>query len=261
MVKIIAVTGCPTGIAHTRMAAEALRKTAEAMGHEIAVETQGAEGVRDELSEEQIIAADVVIVSSDIHIDMSRFAGKPMYAASTTEAIRYTKAVIEAALEEVEEIGASPVAEHAPPKVEASAEPLKIVAVTSCPTGIAHTFMAAEGVKSGAESLGHEVKVETQGSVGSQNTLTDEDIRQADLVIIAADTKVDKGRFANKRIYETSTKAAIHDGVEVVEAAIEQARDYGQEEETPKGEGALVDQVQKAKRIGQLRGPGHTGTS
>ena len=152
MAKIVAVTGCPTGIAHTRMAAEALKKTAERMGHEIAVETQGAEGVRDMLTEEQITSADVVIVSSDIHIDMSRFAGKAMYAASTTEAIRYTQAVIEAALEEVEEIGETPVADHAPPKVEVSAEPLRIVAETSCQTGIAHTIIAAEGVKSGAES-------------------------------------------------------------------------------------------------------------
>jgi PTS system fructose-specific IIC component len=248
MAKIVAVTGCPTGIAHTRMAAEALRKTAERMGHEIAVETQGAEGVRDLLTEEQIAQADTVIVSSDIHIDMSRFAAKPIYAASTTEAIRYTQAVIETALEEVEEIGQAPVAEHAPPKVEASAEPLKIVAVTSCPTGIAHTFMAAEGVKSGAESLGHEVKVETQGSVGSQNTLTEEDISQADLVIIAADTKVNKDRFVNKRIYETSTKAAIHDGARVVETAIDEAQDYGRLEEMVSEEAELYDQVQDAKK-------------
>jgi PTS system fructose-specific IIC component len=179
---------------------------------------------------------------------MSRFAGKPMYAASTTEAIRYTQAVIETALEEVEEIGETPVAENAPPKVEASAEPLRIVAITSCPTGIAHTFMAAEGVKSGAESLGHEVKVETQGSVGSQNTLTDEDISRADLVIIAADTKVDKSRFANKKIYETSTKAAIHDGVRVVETAIEEAQDYGRLAEMADEEAELFDQVQKAKK-------------
>lgn len=248
MAKIVAVTGCPTGIAHTRMAAEALKKTAGVMGHEIAVETQGAEGIRDELTELQITEADVVIVSSDIHIDMSRFAGRPMYAASTTEAIRYTKAVIEAALEEVEEIGISPVAEHPPPKVEISAEPLKIVAVTSCPTGIAHTFMAAEGVKSGAEKLGHQVKVETQGSVGSQNTLTGEDIRQADLVIIAADTKVDKSRFVDKKIYETSTKAAIHNGVEVVELAIDQAREYKRLAEMTEEEAELYDQVQKVKK-------------
>ncbi len=186
MAKIVAVTGCPTGIAHTIMAAEALKKTAGVMGHQLRVETQGAEGVRDALTIEEIDEADVVIVSSDIYIDMSRFAGKPMYAASTTEAIRYSKAVIEVALQEAQEIKVPPVAEHAPPKVEAAGEKKFIVAITSCPTGIAHTFMAAEGVKGGAESLGHEVKVETQGSVGAQNTLTDDDIQRADLVIIAA---------------------------------------------------------------------------
>jgi fructose PTS system EIIBC or EIIC component len=243
MARIVAVTGCPTGIAHTKMAAEALKKTAAAMGHEMRVETQGAEGVQGQLSEEDISRADVVIVSSDIYIDMSRFAGKPMYAASTTEAIRYTRAVIEAALEEVEEIGAPPVAEHAPPKAEVSGEPISIVAVTSCPTGIAHTFMAAEGVKTGAESLGHHIKVETQGSVGSQNTLSDEDIKQADLVIIAADTKVDKGRFIGKRLYETSTKAAIHNGVEVVEKAFSEATVHGVEKK-----GDIVTEVEQIKK-------------
>jgi PTS system fructose-specific IIC component len=100
MSKIVAVTGCPTGIAHTMMAGEALKKTAEQMGHQLRAETQGAEGVRDALTVEEIEAADVVIVISDIHIDMSRFAGKPMYAASVVEAIRYSKAVIEAALDD-----------------------------------------------------------------------------------------------------------------------------------------------------------------
>src|SRR5258708_18390097 len=91
-----------------------------------------------------------------------------------------------------------------------------IVANTSCPTGIAHTFMAAEGIQRGAEALGHTIKVETQGSVGAQNTLTAEDIQKADLVIIAADTKVDMSRFTGKTIYETSTNAAIKDGQAVV---------------------------------------------
>lgn len=257
MAKIIAVTGCPTGIAHTKMAAEALKSTAAAMGHEIKVETQGAMGVEDPLSTDDIASADVVIVSSDIYIDMNRFAGKPMYAASTTEAIRYTQAVIEAALKEVEEIGPPPVAEHAPPKAEASSEPMKIVAVTSCPTGIAHTFMAAEGVKSGAESLGHEIKVETQGSVGSQNTLTGEDIAQADLVIIAADTKVDKSRFNGKRLYETSTNAAIQNGAQVVETAIEEATEYRPHAETAGEEAGLSDRVKtvKAERSAARTGP------
>jgi len=243
MAKIVAVTGCPTGIAHTMMAAEALKKTAQSMGHQLRVETQGAEGIRDALTVEEIDEADVVIVSSDIYIDMSRFAGKPMYAASTTEAIRYSKAVIEAALEEAGEIEAPPVAEHAPPKVEAAGEKKFVVAVTSCPTGIAHTFMAAEGVKSGAESLGHEVKVETQGSVGSQNTLTDEEIQRADLVIIAADTKIDKSRFVGKPIYETSTKAAIHNGTEMVQKAFAEAVIAGAEQKRD-----LSSEVQQIKK-------------
>src|SRR5690348_14662847 len=99
----------------------------------------------------------------------------------------------------------------------------KIVAITSCPTGIAHTFMAAEGLQRGAEALGHTIKVETQGSVGSQNTLTDAEIRAADVVIIAADTKVDQSRFGGKPIYETSTNAAIKDGQGVVNSALAEA--------------------------------------
>lgn len=252
MAKIVAVTGCPTGIAHTLMAAEALKKTATAMGHQIKVETQGAEGARDVLSLEDIEKADVVIVSSDIYIDMSRFEGKPMYAASTTEAIRYTKAVIEKALEEMEEIGVPPVAEHAPPKVEATGEKKYIVAITSCPTGIAHTFMAAEGVKSGAESLGHEVKVETQGSVGAQNTLTEEDVRRADLVLIAADTKIDKSRFAGKLLYETSTKAAIHNGAATVEKALAEATVFG-------GEGKKGDLATEVEQLKKQRSASRTG--
>lgn len=102
-----------------------------------------------------------------------------------------------------------------------------IVAVTSCPTGIAHTFMAAEGVEKGAKALGHNVKVETQGSVGAQNKLTAQDVQEADVVIIAADTKVDMSRFGGKLVYETSSKAAIHDGEAVVKKALAEATIYG----------------------------------
>lgn len=98
-----------------------------------------------------------------------------------------------------------------------------IVAITSCPTGIAHTFMAAEGLEQGAAKLGHAIKVETQGSVGAQNQLSEADIAAAEIVVIAADTNVDLERFAGKRIYETSTKEAINDGAAVIRAAFEQA--------------------------------------
>jgi len=129
----------------------------------------------------------------------------------------------------------------------------KIVAVTSCPTGIAHTFMAAEGVQRGAEALGFEAKVETQGSVGSQNTLTEADVRAADVVIIAADTKVDLSRFAGKPIYETSTNAAINDGQAVVKSALEQAV----VKSAPAGKKDFVAEVQetKAARSASRTGP------
>ena len=98
-----------------------------------------------------------------------------------------------------------------------------IVAITSCPTGIAHTFMAAEGLEQGAIKLGHKIKVETQGSVGAQNQLTADDVAAADIVLIAADTSVDLSRFAGKCIYETGTKGAIGDGAAVVQTALQQA--------------------------------------
>jgi PTS system fructose-specific IIC component len=128
-----------------------------------------------------------------------------------------------------------------------------IVAITSCPTGIAHTFMAAEGVQRGAEALGHSIKVETQGSVGAQNTLTAEDIQKADLVIIAADTKVDMSRFAGKFVYETSTNAAIKNGQAVIKDA--QAAAEAQPAQATKADYITQVQTAKASRSKARRGP------
>jgi PTS system fructose-specific IIC component len=203
------------------MAAEALKKTAELMGHEISVETRGAEGARDVVSEQTVAAADVIIIASDIHLDLQKFKDKPLIAVSTSEAIRKTKAVIESAMAELEQ-EAKEAAEGEPTPVHAAdlGGPKRLVAVTSCPTGIAHTFMAAEALKKTAAALGHTIKVETQGSVGAQNVLTPEDIAMADAVIIAADAYVDTVRFSGKRLYATGTKAALHDGTAVIGAAL-----------------------------------------
>jgi len=249
MAKIVAVTGCPTGIAHTIMAAEALKKTAAVMGHEINVETQGAEGVKSALADADIAAADVVIISSDIHVDMKRFSGKPVVAVTTSEAIRKTKAVIENALAEVEEHDAEADGEAAPEASPpgAAGESKCLVGVTSCPTGIAHTFMAAEALRKAAEALGHTIKVETQGSVGAKNVLTPEEIEQADAVIVAADAYVDTLRFAGKRLHETSTKDALHHGAAVVETAL--ALPEPQE----------TDYVGKVKQLKKARSTTRTG--
>src|SRR5512139_3109846 len=224
MAKIVAVMACPTGIAHTVMAAEALEKTAKAMGHSLRAEMQGSVGTKNALTEQEIRDADTVIIATDIYINMDRFTDKPVYAVSTSDAIRKTRAVIEEALAEAEETKAEAAAPIAAPTAPAPPPPPDaskfLVGVTSCPTGIAHTFMAAEGLRKAAEALGYQMKVETQGSVGAQNTLTFEEIGRADAVIIAADAFVDKTRFAGKRLYETSTKEALHAGQEVIKKAL-----------------------------------------
>jgi len=227
--KIVAVTSCPTGIAHTLMAAEALKKSAEVMGHEIKVETQGSVGSRSALSEADISEADVVVLATDIRVDASRFAGKPVYETRVSEAIRNTREVLEAAIGLVQKspsAGAPPVVETASSSDAAGAEPpvegKRLVGITSCPTGIAHTFMAAEALQKAARALGHTIRVETQGSVGAKNQLTPEEIASADAVIIAAETKVDASRFAGKPLYSTSTKHAMKAGQEVIQAALAQ---------------------------------------
>jgi len=222
MARIVAITGCPTGVAHTYMAAEALKKTAAILGHELEVETQGAEGVKSPLSPADIAAADVVIVASDIYVDMARFAGKPTVAVPVADAIRKTRVVIENALAELIEEQEAPTLDLQPvPAPEPATGPAKrLVAVTACPTGIAHTFMAAEALKKSAAALGCEMRVETQGSVGAKNRLTEEEIERADAVILAADAYVDPARFAGKRLFQTTTKAALHDGRKVIEEAL-----------------------------------------
>ena len=72
--------------------------------------------------------------------------------------------------------------------------------MTACPTGIAHTYMAAEKLAQAAESRGIDMKVETQGSIGAENVLDDNDVRQADGVIVAADKDVDLSRVVGKRV-------------------------------------------------------------
>ncbi|HWZ46415.1 MAG TPA: PTS fructose transporter subunit IIB [Candidatus Saccharimonadales bacterium] len=87
---------------------------------------------------------------------------------------------------------------------------MKIVAVTACPTGIAHTYMAAARLEKMAKELGHEIKVETQGAMGIENALSESDIRQADAVIFAVDIKVEgRERFKNAQIIEAPLQEAI----------------------------------------------------
>ena len=85
----------------------------------------------------------------------------------------------------------------------------KILAVTGCPTGIAHTYMAAEGLEKAARAAGCFIKVETRGSGGAKNILTDQEIKEADCIIIAADTKVPMDRFHGKKLIECQVSDGI----------------------------------------------------
>lgn len=93
----------------------------------------------------------------------------------------------------------------------------EILAITSCPTGIAHTYMAAEALEKMGEQLGHKVKVETHGSSGVKNKFTKEEIKNAKSVIIAADTKIDLSRFDGKKLI----KAKVADGINRPQELIE----------------------------------------
>ncbi|MEU7583299.1 fructose-specific PTS transporter subunit EIIC [Streptomyces sp. NPDC041068] len=97
---------------------------------------------------------------------------------------------------------------------------LKLLAVTACPTGIAHTYMAAEKLSQAAESLGIDMKVETQGSIGAENVLSDNDVRDADGIIIAADKDVDRSRFVGKRVLSVG----VSEGISHPERLIEQVQ-------------------------------------
>ncbi len=95
----------------------------------------------------------------------------------------------------------------------------KLVGVTACPTGIAHTFMAAEALELKAKELGIDIKVEKDGSGGAKDVLTDAEIAAADAVIIACDKNIDMGRFDGKDVIITSTKEAIHSPEALIQKA------------------------------------------
>ena len=100
-----------------------------------------------------------------------------------------------------------------------SEDQFRILAVTACPTGIAHTYMAAEGLDKAAKAKGCFIKVETRGSGGAKNVLTAEEIKNADCIIVAADTKVPMDRFNGKKLIEVQ----VSDGISKADKLIEQA--------------------------------------
>ena len=96
----------------------------------------------------------------------------------------------------------------------------RILAVTACPTGIAHTFMAAEALNKKASEMGISIKVETNGSAGAKNVLTKEEIENCDAIIVAADKKVNMARFNGKKVIQTKVADGIHKTEELINRAL-----------------------------------------
>lgn len=99
-------------------------------------------------------------------------------------------------------------------------KPAKILAVTSCPTGIAHTYMAAEGLEKAAAKAGCAIKIETRGSGGAKNVLTDADIESAECIIVAADAQVPMERFDGKKLIECQVSDGINKADELIKKAL-----------------------------------------
>lgn len=103
---------------------------------------------------------------------------------------------------------------------EADEGQIRILAVTSCPTGIAHTYMAAEGIEKAAKAKNCFIKVETRGSGGAKNVLTEKEIEEADCIIVAADAKVPMDRFDGKKVIERQVSDGINKANELIDLAI-----------------------------------------
>ncbi|HGM7057787.1 TPA: PTS fructose transporter subunit IIBC [Serratia marcescens] len=143
--------------------------------------------------------------------------GKLVYVGDVEQAVREPEAFLARAKAEAETYQAP---QAAPVKADGQK---RIVAITACPTGVAHTFMAAEAIKSEAKKRGWWVKVETRGSVGAGNAITPEEVAAADLVIVAADIEVDLDKFAGKPMYRTSTGLALKKTAQELDKALAEA--------------------------------------
>src|SRR5690606_41311130 len=161
--------------------------------------------------------------ANDVHLDalanLSRLLIRPDFVASLKNASTADEVQeLVTAAEEVEE-ESNTVEETTAPAAE---ERPYVVAVTACPTGIAHTFMAEDALKKKAAEMGVDIKVETNGSDGTKNRLTADDIERASAVIAAVGKKVEMNRFKGKRVLERPVADGIKKAEELITKAVNQ---------------------------------------
>lgn len=163
----------------------------------------------------------VIVVGKDLPFSPA-LEGKKVYLIDAEKALHSPEQTIEKAISE-SQLYVAPAQTNSG---LTSTGAKNIVAVTACPTGVAHTFMSAEAIENYAKKQGWQVKVETRGQVGTGNELSAEEIANADLVFVAADIDVDLAKFAGKPMYRTSTGLALKKTAQEFDNAFKQAQIY-----------------------------------
>ena len=166
-------------------------------------------------------AADLIIVLGNVLPNNVQFNGKKVFLAKIDEHFNAPENLLDQAIQQAQDY--VPPAESA---VVSNGKMKNIVAVTACPTGVAHTFMSAEAIETYAKQQGWQVKVETRGQVGAGNEITAEEVAAADLVFVAADIDVPLDKFKGKLMYRTSTGLALKKTAQEFDKAFKEAKIY-----------------------------------
>ncbi|MFC2544471.1 MAG: fructose-specific PTS transporter subunit EIIC [Aggregatibacter sp.] len=166
-------------------------------------------------------AADLIIVLGNALPNNAQFNGKKVFLVKIDEHFNAPENLLDTAIQQAQDYVLP--AESA---VVSNGKMKNIVAVTACPTGVAHTFMSAEAIEIYAKQQGWQVKVETRGQVGAGNEITAEEVAAADLVFVAADIDVPLDKFKGKLMYRTSTGLALKKTAQEFDKAFKEAKIY-----------------------------------
>ncbi|RRU72485.1 PTS fructose-like transporter subunit IIB [Stutzerimonas xanthomarina] len=215
--NLLIVTACPNGMVTSVLTSRLLEAAAHRLGWSTAVEVRDPKAIGSPLTPAQIANADLVVVVKTGPLSLQRFVGKRVAQSTPSEALLDPEAFLRSAADTASELQHADEADAA----HTSGKP-KLVAITACPTGVAHTFMAAEALQQAAIRKGYDLQVETRGSVGARNVLEAQAIEEADVVLLAADIEVDVTRFAGKRVFRCGTGVALKQPDATLDRALEE---------------------------------------
>ena len=228
MMKTLLITDASLGKASAFIAGKAAQSAAEKCGLRLTASLQEAE---------------LVIVAGGAVPTDKALSGKKLWQGELQSLLNNAEAFLNQAKEQAE-LWQAPQAVTAAvvDSAAGNSSAKRIVAVTACPTGVAHTFMAAEAIEAEAKKRGWWYKVETRGSVGAGNAITPEEVAAADLVIVAADIEVDLAKFAGKPMYRTSTSLALKKTAQEFDKALGEAKTF-----TPAGNASAASNSESNK--------------